>query len=151
MILSDSSVGSAPASSASLVSAARGAGSLPNTFSIVYWIAPKSTLPVLSFVAVVFSGLGAPSEPSIVYLPVMSGALVPDSTSSVLCPLILSTALSSAPYIFLNVSTFSLPSGYTTSMLRFPLPSSVTITLIGKLVWIPVTPSAKLLSSSTTL
>ena len=80
----------------------------------------------------------------------MSGALFSGSAASVFFPLTSITPLASAPYAFSNGSTLLVPSGYTTLILSFPLPSSVTTTLIVKAGLIGVTPSPKLLSASTT-
>ena len=88
----------------STVGSSGAAASLPNTFSIVYTILPKSTLPKASFATVLASpldpsGIGAPPEPFMVKenLPVMSGGVKPSAASSAFAPLMEIAADSEAP------------------------------------------------------
>ena len=126
--------------------------SVPNTFSMVYSMSPKLTLPASSFVVCMFFGIGAPSEPLIVnvYLPAISGALSPDFTSSFLAPMIGLLSFEEAPY-WLEKPRRSVPAGYSTRALRVPLPSSVTISLMLNSPFSTVTPLVGSGSSSVTV
>ena len=89
---------------------------------------PKSTVPEASLVAVVRSGMGAPSLPVTVKvnLPAMSpGPASPSGTTSVFVAVRPMFAVV-VWYSFLNARP---PSGYSTEHVRVPLPASTMLTV----------------------
>ena len=109
-------------------------------FSSVNVMFPKFTVPEASFVAVGYSGMGAPSSPVTVKLnlpAMLPGPVRPSGTSSIFVaarPMV----ADSAWYSFLNARP---PSGYSTEHVKVPLPASVMLTVTLNELALAVMPS----------